>query len=209
MSKQLLFVGLAGGLAVAVGLALLFSAISTQSTAQMMNHQGMSGTMESGMTAAQLTDMPWQANQRSMFHASGMSTADNVQITGVSVSGDDEVTVNLRYDGSETSPAITVVAMTNHMAMMGMMTGGSGGGHMGGMMDSGTMGMNNVDNMGMMNGNNMTMMNSTQSMMQPQIGSSVLDAGWTSGATVTVRLEGDGSAYDDSGVHVMVFPLTS
>jgi hypothetical protein len=44
---------------------------------------------------------------------------------------------------------------------------------------------------------------------QSQTGSSVLDAGWTSGAMVTVRLEGDGSAYDGSGVHVMVFPLTS
>jgi hypothetical protein len=44
---------------------------------------------------------------------------------------------------------------------------------------------------------------------QSQTGSSVLDAGWASGATVTVRLEGDGSAYDGSGLHVMVFPLTS
>jgi hypothetical protein len=44
---------------------------------------------------------------------------------------------------------------------------------------------------------------------QSQTGSSVLDAGWISGATVTVKLEGDSSAYDGSGVHMMVFPLTS
>jgi hypothetical protein len=44
---------------------------------------------------------------------------------------------------------------------------------------------------------------------QSQTGSSVLDAGWASGITVTVKLEGDGSAYDGSGVHVMVLPLTS
>jgi hypothetical protein len=44
---------------------------------------------------------------------------------------------------------------------------------------------------------------------QSQTGSSVLDAGWISEATVTVKLEGDSSAYDGSGVHVMVFPLTS
>jgi hypothetical protein len=44
---------------------------------------------------------------------------------------------------------------------------------------------------------------------QSQTGSSVLDAGWISEATVTVKLEGDGSAYDGRSIHVMVFPLTS
>jgi hypothetical protein len=37
----------------------------------------------------------------------------------------------------------------------------------------------------------------------------VLDAGWISEAMVTVKLEGDSSAYDGRSVHVMVFPLTS
>lgn len=44
---------------------------------------------------------------------------------------------------------------------------------------------------------------------QSQTGSSVLGAGWISEATVTVKLEGEGSAYDGGGVHVMAFPLTS
>jgi hypothetical protein len=251
----MLFVGLAGGLVVAVGLALLFSAVSTQSTAQMMGHQGMtSGTMGPGMMATQSTDTPWQWNQRSTFNANGMSTADSVQITGVSVTGDDEVTVNLRYDGPGTSPAVTVIAISNPIAMQGSMGMGSG--------------MMGMEGMGMMHGSQSMMggswsaapvwqnntqwqqwhdqmaqwnsqmaqwhgqLNSTQweqmqawhdQMMaqgmttvqgqlaasQSQTGSSVLDAGWTSGATVTVRLEGTGSAYDGNGVHVMVFPLTS
>lgn len=41
-----------------------------------------------------------------------------------------------------------------------------------------------------------------------QTGSNVLDAGWASDAAVTIKLKGDGSAYDGNGVNVMVFPLT-
>ena len=44
---------------------------------------------------------------------------------------------------------------------------------------------------------------------QSQIGSSVLSAGWPLDSTVTIKLEGDGSVYDGTGIHVMVFPLTS
>lgn len=240
MSNQLLFVGIVAGLAAAVGLALAFSAISTQSTAQMMDgNMGMTGNQ--GIMATQSTGAPWQWNQRSVFNAEGMSTADNVQITGVSVTGNNEVAVNLRYDGSETSPAVTIIAITNPMAMHGSMG-----------MNSGMMGMGG---MGMMHGGQSGMMHGSQSMMggydaapvwqnntqwqqwhnqmmaqgamgpgmtlnetsatwpsqfaasQSQTGSSVLDSGWTSDTTVTVKLEGDGSAYD-GGVNVMVFPLT-
>jgi hypothetical protein len=200
MSNQLLFVGLAGGLAVAIGLALLFSAISTQSTAQMMHNQG---TMGQGMMATQSTSTPWQWNQRSMFNANGMSTADNVQITGVSVTGDDEVTVNLRYDGSETSPAVTVIAITNPMAMHGSMGMSSG------MMGMGGMGMMQGGQSGMMMNGTSTAWPGQFAASQSQTGSSVLEAGWTSSSAVTVKLEGDGLAYDGTGVHVMVFPLTS
>jgi hypothetical protein len=246
MANQLLYVGIAGGLAIAVGLAALLSAALTQSTAQMMNHQGM---MDQGMMNTQSSGAPWQWDQRSMFSANGMSSVNDVQVTGLSITGDDEITVDLRYGGSGASPAVTVIAMTNYMSMM---QGSSG---MGGMMQGGQSGM--MMQPGMQGGwiaspawqNNTQwqqwhaqmaqwhgQLNSTQwsqmqawhnAMMaqgamgpgspwwneasavalQPQTGSSVLDAGWTSGS-VTVRLEG-GSAYDSKDVRVMVFPLTS
>ncbi|MEW6604715.1 MAG: hypothetical protein AB1351_08520 [Thermoproteota archaeon] len=130
MAKQLLFVGIAGGLAVAIGLALMFSAITTHSTGQMMGYQGMAGSaIGQGMMATQPAGMHWQS--RLMFNANGMSTADNVQITGVSITDIDTVKVNIRYDGSETSPAITVIAIAgmmqsnSRMIEQGMMYGGN------------------------------------------------------------------------------------
>lgn len=83
-----------------------------------------------------------------------MSTIDNVQITGISVTGSDEVTVNnFRYDGSETSPAVTVIAIANPMAMQGSIG-----------MTSGMMGMSG---MGMMQGsqNGMMMTHGSQSII--------------------------------------------
>ena len=44
---------------------------------------------------------------------------------------------------------------------------------------------------------------------QSQIGSSVLRTGWSSDTAITIKLEGDASAYEGTGIHVMVFPLTS
>lgn len=113
--------------------------MSTQSTARMVGHQGMtSGATGQGMMM-QSTGTPWQWNQRSMFNANGMSTIDSVQITGISVTGSDEVTVNLWYDGSKTSPAVTVIAITNPIAMqcsIGMSSGMMGMGGMGMMQGS-------------------------------------------------------------------------
>jgi hypothetical protein len=43
---------------------------------------------------------------------------------------------------------------------------------------------------------------------QWRTGSNVLDAGWPSDTALKVRIDGDGSAYESNGVHVMVFPLT-
>jgi hypothetical protein len=193
--------------------------------------------------------MVW--NQKSMFNANGMSNVDNVQVTGVSIAGDSEVTINLRYVGSETSPAVTLAVMTNHMSIMqgagmmggmGMMHGGRGGMMMQPMMgyeSASPAWQNNTQwqqwhaQMAQWHGQ----LNSTQwagmqawhnSMMaqgamgpgnpwwngtsaawpeQSQTGSRVLDAGWTDGS-VTVRLEGSGSAYDSKDVQVVVFPLT-
>jgi hypothetical protein len=151
-----------------------------------------------------------------MINASGTSTIDNVQITGISVTGSNEVTVNnLRYDGSETSPAVTMIVITNPMAMQDSIGMSSG------MMGMSGMGMMQGSQDGMMMaqglmGSGMTWMNGTSAAWSEQsaaylsqTSSSVLDAGWISEATVTVRLESDGSAYDGNGVHVMVFPLTS
>jgi hypothetical protein len=192
-----------------------------------------------------------------MFNANGVSTVDNVQISGIAVTGDNEITVNVRYDGSETSPAVTVIAITNPMSMQGsmgmssgMMQGGQGSMMSGGYsMMSGSSSMapawqnntewqqwheqmsqwhsqldpaqwrqaqamhNQMMAQGLM-GPGMTMNGTTTwpgqfGASQSQVGSSVADAGWTSSSAITIQLEGDGSAYDGNGVHVMVFPLTS
>lgn len=92
--------------------------------------------------------------------------------------------------------------MSNHMAMMmNMMMGGSGhGGHSGGMM----MGL------GMMNfsGFPEMMMGPGQltTAFQSQTGSTIVNSGWQTGNTIDVVLNGNGSAYDASDIHVMVFP---
>lgn len=242
MAKQLLSVGIAGGLAMAIGLALLFSAITTHSTAQMRGYHGMAGgTMGPGMMATQSAGMPWQSG--AMFNANGMSTVDNVQITGVSITDIDEVKVNVMYDGSETSPAITVVAIA------GMMQSNSGMMGQGMMYGGNSYGITWANNTEWQQWHNQmaqwhSQINSTQwaqmqgwhnqmmaqgamgpgsawwsgtstagpgqfTTFQPQTGSSVVRSGWASETTVTIKLEGNGSAYDSGAIHVMVFPLTS
>jgi hypothetical protein len=111
-----------------------------------------SGTTGQGMMM-QSTGTPWQWNQKSMFNANGMSSIDSVQITGISVTGRDEVTVNLWYDGSKTGPEVTVIAITNPIAMQGSIG-----------MSSGMMGMSG---MGMMQGSQhgMMMTHGSQSMI--------------------------------------------
>lgn len=245
--NKIFLVGVIGGLTVAMSLAIVF-AMATQSTAQMMGHQGMMEQNSQGTTMVP-------------FNVNGMSTVNNVQITGVSATGSNEVTVNLRYGGSGTGPAVTVVAVINSMALMQ------------GSATMGSMGMTHSQNRMMMQPGGQSMMmggssgaipawqnntqwqqwhtqmaqwhgqiNSTQwAQMQawhsqmmakglmgpgmapdsgmpatwsgkfaawPQTGSNILDAGWTSDATLKVRIDGDGSAYESNDFHVMVFPLT-
>jgi hypothetical protein len=110
----------------------------------MMGHQGMTSSATGQGMTMQSTGTPWQWNQKSMFNANGMSTIDSVQITGISVTGSDEVTVNLWYDGSKTSPAVTVIAITNPVAMQGSIGMSSG------MMSIGGMGMMQGSQLGMM-----------------------------------------------------------
>lgn len=187
-SKAVLF-GIIGGVALAVALASLFS--TGAATAQMMSMPNQQ------MTQHQQMQSPYQGMKQSMFSASGMSMIQDVRITGVSITGDNEITVSMTYGGNGTSPSVTVVGMTNHRGMMDMMVGGG----MGGMVNPG---MTSMNSMGAMTTN---MTNSTQhGMIQMQSGSSTLDAGWESGDEVTITLDGDASAYDAADVHVMVFP---
>jgi hypothetical protein len=119
-----------------------------------------------------------------MFSAHGMSMVQDVRISGVAITGDNEVSINLNYVGNGTTPSVTLVAMTNHASMMAMM-----GGNMGGMMGSGMM------------------MDNSSSTAQSQTGSSVMDGGWQSGSTVTMKLDGVGvSAYNAQDLHMCVFP---
>jgi hypothetical protein len=189
--------------------------------------------------AAQTTMMqePQQTQQHasynlmnySMFNVMGMSMVEDVDITGVSITGNNQVSVNLVYTGNGTSsPSVTVVAMTNHMPMMMMMMNNMmiGGGSIGNMsrgimtMSPGMMGMSSsmMPPTDMMSSNDaMGMIGSTVSgtqsrmitmmmMPQSQSGSTVINGGWQSGNTVNVPLVGNGSAYDAADLCVMVFP---
>ena len=144
MANQLLLLGIAGGFAAALAMAMVISAGTSQSSAQMMNHQG--GMMERPASISSVS------SQNTIFSASGMSMINNVKVTGVVISGDNSVEVSLNYTGTGSAPPVTVIAMTNHMHMM-QSTGMAGG--MSGM-DGG---------MGMMHG-------SQGSFMQPMMGSS-------------------------------------
>jgi hypothetical protein len=192
--------------------ALAGFSYSATAVAQQMQMPGMT-TPSSQQQQAQTHQ---EAMKHSMFKVDGMSVVENVKISGVSITGDKEVSVNLAYNGNATSPSVTVIAITNHEQMMkdmmggGSMGSGMGGGSMGGM--SGGMGQQSMGQ-GMTMGNN----NNTQSMammtmgqennMQSQTGSSIIiEGGWLSGTTVKVKLDGDGSAFNAQDIHVMVFP---
>ena len=175
MCSNTLSIGKIGSIALAaLVLAALFSTAESATAQMMMQQHGMS---------------------HSMFNVIGMSMVQDVRVSGVSITGDNTVSVNLTYSGNGTSPGVTIVAMTNHMAMMmNMMMGGggmmSGGGGFPGMM----MGP------GMMNPQMM------MGMAGSQTGSATVDSGWQSGSSTTVVLEGDGSIHDASDICVMVFP---
>lgn len=61
-----------------------------------------------------------------------MSMVKDVRIAGISITSNNEISTNLKYTGSETSPRVTMVAMTTEMMSGGMMNmmmsmnGGSG-----------------------------------------------------------------------------------
>jgi hypothetical protein len=214
MSRKFLFVGVIGGLGVAMVLAVFFSGAAT---AQMMQHQQMQHSP--GM-------------KHSMFKAIGISMVQDVSVTGVATTDDDTISVSLAYNGTGSAPSVTVIAVTNHEHIMNMIGSSSSMGGM--MMGSNMMGMNS---MGTMAGHGMTgnqntpgwqhpdmpswnstqwqnwhsqmtaQINSQPWQMQSQSGSTVLEGGWQSGENaVTVVLSGDTSAYRAPDIHVTVFP---
>lgn len=214
MTSKLFVFGVIGGLVAALGLAGVFSALSTQSSAQMIQH----GTMM-GMQSTQGSSM-----HHTMFSASGMSMVQDVKISGVAMTGDNEITVNLVYQGTGNAPGVTVVAMTNHEAMMSMMMGGSMMGNTGMMAGNSMMGSSMPmmwSDPGMSTWNATQWRNwhshmtaqegwSTTQDIQFQGGSSVMSDGWQSGSTVAVKLNGDAvSAYNSADFHVCVFPHLS
>jgi hypothetical protein len=162
-----------------------------------------------------------------MFKASGKSMVQDVIVTGLATTGDNEISVSLAYNGTGDAPSVTIIALTNHGQLMGMMMGGSGS--MGGMMmGPDMMGMNG---MGMMSSGSMPgwqhpdmqrwnatqwqhwhsqmthQMNAQSWQMQSQSGSAVLESGWQSEAnTVTIVLDGDTSVNGASDIFAVVFP---
>jgi hypothetical protein len=229
MASKTLSIGMVIGaiLAATFAFATLFS--NETATAQVMQHQQQ-------MQHQPSSDHQQQGMHHSMFNANGMSMVQDVRISGVSITGDNSVSVNLTYTGNGTSPGVTVVAITNHEAMRNMMRGGGGEQMGGGQMDMGMMnqgmmdmgGMNNTGRMmgggggmmdmgtgnqtGMMMGADSSMMmggtpsDMMMSMAGSQTGSAVVNSGWQSGTTISIILEGDGSAHEASDIHVMVFP---
>jgi hypothetical protein len=200
-----------GAIAVAtLAFTVLFS--SQTATAQMMMQNQM-----------MQDNIPRQHEMNhNMFNVMGMSMVPDVRVTGLSITGNNTVSVNLTYTGNGTSPGLTIVAMTNHMATMNKMMMGHGrdhGGYYGGM----TMGpglMNNSGFPGMMMNPNMMMgpgmmgdMSSDMMMMMmmadmagSHTGSAVVNSGWQPGNSTSITLDGEGSARDASDICVMVFP---
>jgi hypothetical protein len=219
MTSKLLSLGMTGVIAVAA-LALVSLLLSQTTAAQMM-------MMQEQMTQ---NGSPQQHEpNHNMFNVMGMSMVRDVRVTGVSITGNNTISVTLTHTGNATSPSVTIVAMTNHMAMMNMMMGAGndgdyGGYHGGGMtMEPGmmtapnmTMTMNNSGFPGMMmnpdimmgSGIMMGNMDSETmvAMAGSHTGSTVVNSGWRSGNSTSITLEGDTSARDASDICVMVFP---
>lgn len=191
--------GIGESVTVAIVLMTLFS--NGIATAQMMTSQQQMqrSTSNQGM------------GYSIIFNSMGMSMVPDVRITGISIVKDNELAVNLTYTGDASAPSITVVAMTNHMAMMNMMMGmgGFSGNNMSSVMiHSSTLGMANMRMM--MGGSNSSgiMMDGTHSgiAMNSQIGSTVIENGWQPVRAINIKLEGNGSAFEASDLCVMVFP---
>jgi len=215
--------GLAIGTTVTIVLAALVTTGTSPAGAQMsMQHQGM---MDSSSSTSQM-----QPLQHGKFSANGASLVEGVEVTGISITGVDEISVNLRYTGAGETPNLTLIATTNPTGMMNRVHGGGAESMSGGM---GGMGSSHMIGQGMMSasqqqmiGQPMVLMNSTEwqqwhdqqvlrssqhmqmtGAKQGEVGSAILDAGWMAAATVRIALgDDDISAYDASDIMIVVFP---
>lgn len=133
---------IAAGIVIGI-LALAIAGITFSQNEEVEGQMGMmnQGSMGQGMMS---NTNSWQQNQGS-FSVTAGSMADNVSVTGVAVTGDDEITVSLRYTGTGEPDGVVVIANTNPSMMMsrihgsssGMMSGGMMSGMMGGMQGMG------------------------------------------------------------------------
>jgi hypothetical protein len=239
MANRLFSIGIVAGLAAALALAGMFSALSDHSAAQMMGGDHMGNRMTSIQTFGQ--DAPWSWTKKASFSATGTSNVENVQVSGVSITSDNQVSVNVMYDGNGTTPAIVIIASSDLIQGAGMMPHGMMG-SMGAMpVGQGTMfsgqnrawnntqwqqwhsqmaelhaNMNGANLPGMeqlhnqMFANpNMMMASMTSAHQNPMWGGMALQSGWSSNTPFIVTFSGGGSAYDANNVSVMIYPLTS
>lgn len=210
-----------------VGTLTLLPSSVTQSFAQQgdPHHPDQSQTGQQSTTAATAA----YTKKMSMFNVKAFSMVNNVQVTGVSVTGDNKISASLRYTGEGRSPGVSVVAITEPTGMMLMMHGPMMSAMMGqGMMMGDGSNMTGLNGTGrsssmpsnlemnstqgqpgsMMNLGNQTSMSPSQMSVPSQSGSNFLRAGWRSATAVDINLDGNASAYDASSIMVMVFPYS-
>lgn len=157
-----------------------------------MNMNNQSGMHQGSMSTSTMME------GMSIFSSEGMSMVDDVKVIGVTISGDKEISVQLRYVGNGTAPGVTAAVMTHTRDMMSMMGSNS-------CMNMMNNGMQGHENMMMTNDEGSNSMH--QTMMAPTSGSNVLNAGWKSPSTITVKLQGNATAYEAAHTMVMVFPF--
>jgi type III secretory pathway component EscU len=97
MVNKALLIVLIIGLGIVISLAGF--SYSATAMAQQMQMPGM--TMQQQQAQSHQNAMM----KHSMFKVDGMSMAENVKISGVSITGEKEVSVTLAYNGNTTSPA--------------------------------------------------------------------------------------------------------
>lgn len=178
--KYTFLTGILAGLVIAIGAVSAFSSVAIQTFGQTNYSNSQSDSQN--QPSSQM--MQGDSNKgMSFFSGEGVSMVDNVKVTGVLL-GSNEISVSLKYSGNGTAPGVTVAAITQSMENIMPMS----------MMES--------DNSGnMMSGG-----------MMPQMmgegihsGSNVLNSGWNSPSTITVKIRGNTTS-DDDHVMVMLFP---
>ncbi len=104
-----------------------------------------------------------------------MSIVQGVKFTWVIISSEKEISVNLRYAGNSTTPAVTLVATALTNSIQANKTN---------------------DNQ------------STSTAPTTMGGSQIMNAGWQSPSSITIKIEGNSSLYDADLVTVVASPYT-